>query len=484
MTQGTATTTSVQRDRIFAGGEWVGPAARDEIVVQNPADLSEVGRTPDASERDVDVAVRAAREAFDHGPWPKMTYAERAEWMFKLADEMERRGAETSALITDEIGQPVRLSRPWAQVIPINHVRYYANIAKTYEEEEVRPNVRREGTSIIRKEPLGVAALIVPWNQPQASTTLKLAPALAAGCTVVLKPAEETPLDAYHFAEASLAIGMPPGVINIVPGGRDTGRALVAHPGIDKVSFTGSAEAGKQIAAAAGARLIPVTLELGGKSAAIVLESADLDEMFASLRNASFDNTGQTCALLSRVVVPRSLYGTVRDRLVDLARDLRVGDPEDEATELGPLVSRRIHDRVSGLVDTARAQGATILAGDTTLPEVGYYFAPTIVDDVSPDSLIAQEEVFGPVVTILPYDGVEQAIEIANNSRYGLAGAVYGEPDEVLPVARRIRTGSIGLNGYKPDLNHPYGGYKESGLGREFGPEAIGNFQETKSIWR
>ena len=182
---------------------------------------------------------------------------------------------------------PVRLSRPWAQVIPVNHVRYYANIAKTYEEEEVRPNVRREGTSIIRKEPLGVAALVVPWNQPQASRTLKLAPALAAGCTVVLKPAEETPLDAYHFAEASLAIGMPPGVINIVPGGRDTGRALVAHPGIDKVSFTGSAEAGKQIAAAAGARLIPVTLELGGKSAAIVLESADLDEMFTSLRNAS-----------------------------------------------------------------------------------------------------------------------------------------------------------------------------------------------------
>ncbi|WP_448003704.1 aldehyde dehydrogenase [Agromyces bauzanensis] len=484
MTQGTTMTTSVQRDRIFAGGEWISPAARDELVVENPVDFSEVGRTPDASAQDVDVAVRAAREAFDHGPWPKMTFAERAEWMFKLADEMERRGAETSALITDEIGQPVRLSRPWGQIIPVNHVRYYANIAKDYEEEEVRPNVRREGTSIIRKEPLGVAALIVPWNHPQASTTLKLAPALAAGCTVVLKPAEETPLDAYHFAEASVAIGMPPGVINIVPGGRETGRALVAHPGVDKVSFTGSAEAGKQIASVAGARLIPVTLELGGKSAAIVLESADLDEMFASLRNVSFDNTGQTCALLSRVVVPRSLYGTVRDRLVDLARDLRVGDPDDEATELGPLVSKRIYERVTGLVDTARAQGATILAGDTPLPDVGYFVAPTIVDGVSPDSLIAQEEVFGPVVTILPYDGLEQAIEIANNSRYGLAGAVYGDPDEVLPVARRIRTGSIGLNGYRPDLNHPYGGYKESGLGREFGPEAIGNFQETKSIWR
>jgi len=327
--------------------------------------------------------------------------------------------------------------------------------------------------------------LPVPWNHPQASLTLKLAPALAAGCTVVIKPAAETPLDVFAFAEASLAIGMPPGVINIVPGGRETGQALVAHPGIDKISFTGSAEAGRQIASIGGQRLIPVTLELGGKSAAIVLESADLDAAFTSLRNAAFDNTGQTCALMSRVLAPASIYGEVRERLIALAQDLKVGDPRDESTELGPLVSKRIHDRVTQMVDRARADGATVVGGGQSLPDTGYYFAPTIVTDAALDSEIAQEEVFGPVVTLLPYDTVDDAVRIANDSRYGLAGAVYGAgEDEVLGVARRIRTGSIGLNGYRPDFNTPYGGYKDSGLGREFGPGAVRNFQETKSIWR
>ena len=478
------TSMAVSRDRIFVGGEWVSPSTSAQVVVESPVDYSEVGRAPDGSAEDVDRAVRAAREAFDHGPWPQLSSAERADWMDRLADELERRGAETSALITAEIGQPVALSRPWGGIRPVSHLRYYAKVARETDVEEVRANVSRPGTSIVRREPLGVAALIVPWNHPQASTTLKLAPALAAGCTVVIKPAAETPLDIFNLADASLAIGMPPGVINIVPGGRETGQALVAHPGVDKVAFTGSSEAGRQIASVAGRRLVPVTLELGGKSAAIVLESADLDATFQSLRNAAFDNTGQTCALMARVLAPRSLYDTVRDRLVDLARDLRVGDPLDESTELGPLVSRRIYDRVTGMVEAARTAGATILAGDTTLPDEGYYVAPTIVTGAALDSQIAQEEVFGPVITLLAYDDVDDAVRIANDSRYGLAGAVYGDPDAVLDVARRIRTGSIGLNGYRPDLNQPYGGYKDSGLGREFGPEAVGNFQEIKSIWR
>jgi betaine-aldehyde dehydrogenase len=475
----------VLRDRVFAGGEWLSPAAAAEIVVESPVDLSEVGRAVDGDASDVDRAVRAAREAFDHGPWPRMSPAERADWLDRLADELERRGPETSALITAEIGQPVALSRPWGGVRPIAHLRHYAKLARQagFDEEE-RPNAGREGTSIVQREPLGVAALIVPWNHPQASTTLKLAPALAAGCTVVIKPAAETPLDIFHVAEASVKIGMPPGVINIVSGGRDTGRALVAHPGIDKVGFTGSSAAGRSIAAAAGERLIPVTLELGGKSAAIILESADLDAVVASLRNASFDNTGQTCALMARVLAPRSLYPEVVDRLVALARDLRVGDPLDESTELGPLVSKRIHDRVTGMVDRARAEGATLLAGDTPLPDRGWFVAPTIVTDAALDSEIVQEEVFGPVITVHPYADVDDAVRIANDSHYGLAGAVYGDPDEVLPVARRVRTGSIGLNGYRPDLNTPYGGYKDSGLGREFGIEAVRNYQEVKSIWR
>ena len=478
------TTTGVVRDKIFVGGEWITPAGGLGIVVENPVDHSEVGRAVDASPADVDKAVRAAREAFDNGPWPRMTPAERADWMERLADEMERRGIETSDLITAEIGQPIKLSRPWAAVRPINHLRYYANVARRddFEEERV-PNVFGTGDSIVRHEALGVAALIVPWNHPQATTTLKLGPALAAGCTVVIKPAPETPLDIFNLAEATLAIGFPPGVINIVPGGREAGQALVEHPGVDKIAFTGSSEAGRSIAAIAGRRLIPVTLELGGKSAAIVLESADLDAAFASFRNASFDNTGQTCALLSRVLAPRHLFPEVRDRFVDLARDLKVGDPRDEATEQGPLVSRRIHEKVTGMVERARAAGATVLAGDTKLPDTGYFYAPTVITDVALDSEMAQEEVFGPVITILPYDTVDEAVGIANDSQYGLAGAVYGASDEVLDVARRVKTGSIGLNGYRPDLNTPYGGYKASGMGREFGAQAVRNFQETKSIW-
>lgn len=481
----TTTARSVSRDSIFAGGEWVTPSTSAEIVVESPVDLSEVGRAPDAIAADVDRAVRAAREAFDHGPWSRMAPAERADWLDKLADEMERRGLDTAELITAEIGQPISVSRPWASVRPITHLRYYAKVARRPDfEEEVRPNIHGDGNSIVRREPLGVAALIVPWNHPQASLTLKLGPALAAGCTVVIKPAAETALDVFAFAEASLAIGMPPGVINIVPGGRETGQALVAHPGIDKISFTGSAEAGRQIASAGGQRLIPVTLELGGKSAAIVLESADLDKAFTSLRHAIFDNSGQICAMMSRVLAPANMYDEVRDRLVALAGDLKVGDPHDESTELGPLVSGRIHERVSGMVDRARAAGATVLTGGQSLPDAGYFYAPTVITGAAEDSEIVQEEIFGPVVTLMPYTDVDDAVRIANDSHYGLAGAVYGAEDEILGVARRIRTGSIGLNGYRPDFNTPYGGYKDSGLGREFGAEAVRNFQEVKSIWR
>lgn len=478
-------TASRSRDRLFAGGEWLAPSSTAQLIVENPVDHSETGRAVDANAADVDAAVRAARDAFDRGPWPRMSPEERAGWMTRLADELEKRAEATSTLITAEIGQPVRVARPWGGVRPIAHLRFYAQMIRRPDiEEELRENMSRPGTSILRREPLGVAALIVPWNHPQASTTLKLAPALAAGCTVVIKPAPESPLDIFNMAEASLAIGMPPGVINIVTGGRETGRALVAHPGVDKVGFTGSSAAGREIAAQTVSRLKPVTLELGGKSAAILLAGADADEVMTSLRVASFENTGQTCALMARILTPRSRYDETVERLVALARDLRVGDPLDEETELGPLVSRRIHERVTGMVSRAESEGATLLAGDTPLPDTGYFVAPTIVTGADPDSEIAQEEIFGPVISVFAYDDVDDAVGLANNSRYGLAGAVFGDPDEALSVARRVRTGSIGINGYRPDLNTPYGGYGDSGLGREFAIEGLRNYQETKSIWR
>lgn len=476
--------TLMHQDRIFIGGEWRVPQTDSTLRVESPVTQQEVGRTPHGSAADIDAAVKAARRAFDHGPWSRLSYQERADWLDKLADELESRAESISSIITTEIGQPIKVSRAWAGIRPLAHLRYYATIGRQMEQEENRPNVSREGTSIVRKEPIGVAGLIVPWNHPFASMTLKLAPALLAGVTVVIKPAPESPLDIYELASAAEAIGLPPGVINIVPGGRETGESLVGHSLVDKIAFTGSSATGRRIASVAGGRLAATTLELGGKSAAIILDSADLDAAIGALRVGSFENTGQTCALMSRVLAPEHLYPEVVDRLQALTHDLRVGDPLDEQTELGPLVSRRIYDRVSGMVENARRAGATIRAADEGIPERGYYYPPSVITDADPNSEIAQEEIFGPVVTVFPYSGQDEAVSLANNSRYGLAGAVFGEEQEALEVARRIRTGSIGINGYRPDLNHPYGGYKDSGLGREFAPEAVGNFQETKTIWR
>lgn len=479
-----AATAPVIHDRFFAGGEWLTPSTDAQIIVTSPVDRSEVGRAPDCSADDVDRAVAAAREAFDHGPWPRLSAAERADWLEKLADELERRGPDSSRLVSAEIGQPVRLSKPWVEVRPIAHLRFYANLARREDfTEEVRENAMRPGTTIVQHEPLGVAALIVPWNHPHASLTLKLAPALAAGCTVVVKPSEESPLSVAAFAEAAEAIGLPAGVINIVPGGRDTGRALARHEGVDKIGFTGSSATGREIAAEGGRRLVPVTLELGGKSAAIVLPDADRDHVIANLRGGSFDNTGQTCALMSRVFVPADRYDEFAEALTALAADLRVGDPFDEATELGPLVSGRIHERVTAMVDRARAEGAEVRETHPDLPTTGYFVSPTIVLGADPSSEIAQEEVFGPVVALFPYDTVDDAIRMANDSRYGLAGVVFGDETQALEVARRVRTGSIGLGSYRPDLGTPYGGYKDSGLGREFALEGARAYQEVKSIW-
>ncbi|MFH8249332.1 aldehyde dehydrogenase [Microbacterium sp. B2969] len=472
------------QEGVFAGGEFVQADAENVITVENPFDRSVVGQAPDASPADVDRAVGAAREAFDHGPWSTMSPADRADWIDRLADEVEARGAGTADLVTDEIGQPISIARAMNGIRPVQHLRYYAKVTRELFVEQERANVDRDGSTLHLRRPLGVAALIVPWNHPQSSTTLKLGPALAAGCTVVIKPAAESPLDIFNLAEASRAIGLPPGVINIVTGGRETGQALVAHPGVDKVAFTGSTAAGRHIASVAGQRLIPATLELGGKSAGILLEDADLDTVLASLRYASFGNTGQNCVALSRILAPAHRYEEVVDALVALARDLRVGDPRDQATEVGPLVSARALARVTAMVDRARAEGATVLAGDTPTPADGYFFAPRVITDAAPGTEIAQQEIFGPAITVHPYADVDDAVRIANATDYGLGGAVFGADEErALAVARRVRTGTIGLNGYRPDLGSPFGGVKTSGLGREFGPDAVENYRESTSIF-
>jgi betaine-aldehyde dehydrogenase len=477
--------TTIVSETVFAGGEFLAPTGTASLTVVNPFDETVIGHAPDGTAADVHRAVRAARDAFDHGPWPRLSPAERGEWMDRLADHLEERASEISSFVVDEIGQPVSVARFMNGIRPVQPLRDYARLARERHTEQERANVDRAGQSLHLRRPLGVAALIVPWNHPQSSTTLKLGPALAAGCTVVIKPAAESPLDIFALARAAQAIGLPPGVINIVPGGRETGQALVAHPDVDKVAFTGSTAAGRHIAAAAGSRLVPATLELGGKSAALLLEDADLSTVTASLRYASFGNSGQNCVSLSRVLAPASRYDEVVDAVVALARDLRVGDPKDAATEIGPLVSERALHRVTGMLDQARAEGATILAGDTPTPEHGWFYAPRVIVDAGVDSMIAQQEIFGPAISVHPYTDLDDAVRIANATRYGLAGAVFGgDEEQALAVARRVQTGSIGINGYAPDLGSPFGGTKDSGLGREFGPDAIENYRESTSIFR
>ncbi|KDA05322.1 aldehyde dehydrogenase [Microbacterium sp. CH12i] len=455
------------------------------ITVINPADLSVVGTAPDGGAADVDSAVRAARLAFDEGPWPRMSGAERADWMERLADELERRGSEFAALVTDEIGQPVGLSSVMNGIVPGSHLRYYADQARQWQQEELRPNVTFPGESLIRREPIGVAGLITPWNYPLSLLTSKLAPALAVGCTVVAKPAAETPLDALLLAEAVTAIGFPSGVINVVTGGRETGAVLVSHPGIDKIAFTGSTAAGQEIAAQCGRRLIPVTLELGGKSAAVVLDDADLEQTLDALRGGSFMNSGQTCFLLSRVIVPERRAAEFTEGLVEVARGLTLGDPKDPSTDQGPLVSERIRTRVRTMVDEARASGARVLVGGADAAHLpGFYYEPTVVTDVQPQSALAREEIFGPVVTVFTAASDDEAVRLANDSRYGLGGAVFSsDRDRAVRTARRVQSGTLGVNGYNPDLAAPFGGYKDSGLGRENGPEAMQNYVTIKAIY-
>lgn len=475
----------VREDALYAGGRWVTVESSARITVRNPYDLSVVGVAPDGSAADVDVAVRAAREAFDHGPWPRMSPAERADALIRLAEELERRSGDTADLVTAEMGQPITTARAIAGGLPPLHLRYFADLIRGWDQEEVRTNIVFPGSTVVRNEPIGVAGIIVPWNYPQSLMSSKYAPALAVGCTVVIKPAAETPLDALALAEAVEAAGLPPGVVNIVTGGRETGEALVDHPGVDKIAFTGSTAAGRRIAARCGERLIPATLELGGKSAAIVLDDADDELALNELRSLSFMNSGQTCFLLSRVLVPRRRFSDFTGGLATVAESLVLGDPRDEATEQGPLVSERIRTRVRSLVDDGVAQGARVVTGGRQLADApGFFYEPTVLVDVDQRSALAQEEVFGPVVIVTPYDSEEEAISLANDTIYGLGGAVFSSDEEhALRVARRIETGTIGINGYRPDHGSPFGGYKASGIGRENGPEVLSSYLKIKSVF-
>lgn len=480
--------TTIEWNSLFIGGDWVEPASSQRIDVVNANTEEHLGSVPEGTEADIDRAVEAARRAFEEpGGWAEWEPARRAEVMERLADALHRRAGEMAERVSSQNGMPVTLSQGFEGEFPGVLLRYYAELARTTAVEEVREALLG-GSTLVRREPIGVVGAIVPWNFPQCLAAFKYAPALAAGCTLVMKPSPETVLDSVLFAEAVAEAEVPSGVINVVPAGREVGAYLVSHPGTDKVAFTGSTAAGRQIAETCGRLLRPVTLELGGKSAAIVLDDAtlDLSEIADDLFGATLLHNGQTCYLGTRVLAPQSRYAEVVDTLTDFARGLQLGDALDTTTQVGPMVSARHRDRVESYIAKGRSQGSRLTTGGGRPADhaKGWFVEPTIFADVDPNAVIAQEEIFGPVLAVIPYRDVDDAVRIANDSDFGLGGSVWtSDPDRGVEVAKRVQTGTIGINKYRPDPTAPFGGVKASGIGRELGPEALANYCSLKSIY-
>ncbi|WP_370937484.1 aldehyde dehydrogenase [Amycolatopsis sp. cg13] len=450
------------------------------IDVVNPATEEVIGSIVDSDAATVDAAVSAASAAL--GPWSALSPATRAGYLRALADEFEKRSDEISELVTRQNGTPISITRTMQSQVPVCY-RYFASLAEELSVEEHVTTA--SGDAIVLREPVGVVAAITPWNGPQPLIAWKLGPALAAGCTAVIKPAPETSLDAFVFAEIVAAAGIPEGVVNIVTGGRETGAALVAHPGVHKVAFTGSTVAGKAIAAECAKQLKHVTLELGGKSAGILLDDVDLDAFRPLVLSACSPNTGQTCRALTRVLAPASRYDEVVDLLAATMTGIPQGDPLDPTVFFGPLVNATQRERVESYIELGKAEGAEMVIGGGRPFERGYYVAPTIFRGVTNDMRIAREEIFGPVLTVMPYRTVDEAVAIANDSEYGLGGGVFSpDRERATAVARRIVTGSVGVNTSTLPIETPFGGVKNSGIGRELGPQSVDAYLEYKTIFR
>jgi acyl-CoA reductase-like NAD-dependent aldehyde dehydrogenase len=469
-------------NEVFIGGQWRKPANPQQLAVISPHSEEPVGHVQVAGPEDVEAAVAAARHAFDHGPWPRLSHAERMAKVEQLAGIYAGHADEMADLITDEMGSPRSFSRmgQGAAAAALMHLSLAA--AREFPWEERRQGVL--GEVHLRRAPVGVVGAIVPWNVPQFLIMPKLIPALIAGCTVIIKPAPETPLDALWLAEMIEQIGLPDGVVSVLPGGPEIGEALVRHPGVDKIAFTGSSAVGRRIAALCGEQLKRVSLELGGKSAAIILDDADIDKTVAGLKSAGLMNNGQACVAQTRILVSERKHDEVVDALAGMMSALKVGDPADESTDIGPLVAQRQQRRVQDYIKSGRSEGArVVLGGERSPSERGWYVQPTLFADATNDMRIAREEIFGPVLTVLRYRDEDDAIRIANETDYGLAGSVWtADIEHGLQVAAAVRTGTYGINMYTLDIGAPFGGFKQSGIGREFGPEGLHEYVELQTL--
>ncbi len=471
-------------DHFFIGGEHVAPSSDERITVISPASEDPIGSVPAAVAADVDAAVAAARKAFEEGPFPKWSPAERAAAIRRLSAAIQKRGPQFAETIGRQNGAPIATALGTQVISATMALDAFAEIAETYPWESRRAGGLGQPIDV-RQVPVGVCAAIVPWNVPLYLMATKIGPALAAGCTLVVKPAPETALDPYLLAEAIVEAEIPPGVINIVTAEREASESLVTHPGIDKVSFTGSSAAGARVASLCGAELKRCTLELGGKSAAILREDFDPGKI-ETLVGAGFLNNGQACLAQTRILAPRARYDEIVAALGDCIAAKRLGDPMDPATEIGPLVAERQRARAEDLIASARAEGARLVCGGDRpkQPEQGWYVAPTLFADVHNGMRIAREEVFGPVLVAIPYDDDADAVRIANDSDFGLGGGVWGEDAErAAALAKQIRTGSVTVNnGVLLDFKSPFGGFKKSGIGRELGPEGVGAYTEYQTV--
>lgn len=467
------------RDKLYIGGEWVTPAGKEVFEVVNPATEEVIGRVPAGGAEDAETAVAAARAAFEG--WSNTPAAERAAWLDRIRGELQNRVGQMAELITAELGMPHKLTKLIQVGMPLLTFKSYADHARTYPFEE------RLGHSLVVKEAVGVVAAITPWNFPLYQIVLKVAPALAAGCTVVVKPSEVTPLDAFLLAEIIDHVGLPAGVFNLVSGsGPVVGERLAAHEHVDLVSFTGSTRAGKRVAALASSGIKRVALELGGKSPSIILDDADFGEAVKGTVKACYLNSGQTCNAWTRMLVPADRYEEAARLAVQAADRFLPGDPMDEKTRLGPLVSKRQRDRVLEYIESGCREGAELLLGGVERPaglSRGHFVRPTVFGKVKPDMTIAREEIFGPVLSILTYEDEDEAVALANDTPYGLAAGVWsGDTQRAMAVARRLRAGQVDINGAPFNIEAPFGGYRQSGYGRESGRYGLEEYLEIKAI--